>query len=330
MANSNFVDYVKMYLASGKGGNGAMHLRREKYIPKGGPDGGDGGRGGHIILRGNPQYWTLIHLKYKRHIRAEAGENGSGALRTGKNGKDIYLDVPLGTVAKDAETGEILFEITEPGEEKVIVKGGRGGLGNNNFKSATNQTPRYAQPGEEMQEGWFILELKILADVGLVGFPNAGKSTLLSTVSAARPKIADYAFTTLEPSIGIVEYYDDRSFVMADIPGIIEGASEGKGLGHRFLRHIERNSILLFLVPADSKDIKQEYKILLSELKKFNKDLLDKDRILAISKSDMLDDELKREIKKHLPRSVTTLFISAVTGEGIQKLKDIIWEKLNK
>ena len=330
MANSNFVDYVKMYLASGKGGNGAMHLRREKYIPKGGPDGGDGGRGGHIILRGNPQYWTLIHLKYKRHIRAKAGENGSGALRTGKNGKDIYLDVPLGTVAKDAETGEILFEITEPGEEKVIVKGGRGGLGNNNFKSATNQTPRYAQPGEEMQEGWFILELKILADVGLVGFPNAGKSTLLSTVSAARPKIADYAFTTLEPSIGIVEYYDDRSFVMADIPGIIEGASEGKGLGHRFLRHIERNSILLFLVPADSKDIKQEYKILLSELKKFNKDLLDKDRILAISKSDMLDDELKREIKKHLPRSVTTLFISAVTGEGIQKLKDIIWEKLNK
>lgn len=330
MANSNFVDYVKMYLASGKGGNGAMHLRREKYIPKGGPDGGDGGRGGHIILRGNPQYWTLIHLKYKKHIRAEGGENGSGALRSGKNGKDIYLDVPLGTVVKDAETGEILFEITQPGEEQVIVKGGRGGLGNNNFKSPTNQTPRYAQPGEDMQEGWFILELKILADVGLVGFPNAGKSTLLSAVSAARPKVADYAFTTLEPSVGIVDYYDDKSFVMADIPGIIEGASEGKGLGHRFLRHIERNSLLLFLVPADSKDIKEEYKILLSELKKFNPELLDKERILAVSKSDMLDDELKKEIKKHLPRKISTLFISSVTGEGIQKLKDIIWEKLNK
>ncbi len=330
MANSNFVDYVKMFLASGKGGNGAMHLRREKYIPKGGPDGGDGGRGGHIILRGNPQYWTLIHLKYKRHVRAEGGENGSGALRTGRNGKDIYLDVPLGTVAKDAETGEKLFEITEAGQEQIIVKGGRGGLGNNNFKSPTNQTPRYAQPGEDLQEGWFILELKILADVGLVGFPNAGKSTLLSAVSAARPKIADYAFTTLEPSVGIVDYYDGKSFVMADIPGIIEGASEGKGLGHRFLRHIERNSLLLFLVPADSKDIKEEYNILLSELKKFNPELLDKDRILAISKSDMLDDELKKEIKKHLPRKVSTLFISSVTGEGIQALKDVIWEKLNK
>ena len=329
MANSNFVDYVKMFLASGNGGNGSMHLHREKYVPKGGPDGGDGGRGGHIILRGNPQFWTLIHLKYKKHIRAEEGEAGSGSLRHGRNGKDIYLDVPLGTVAKDAETGEILFEITEPGEEKIIVKGGRGGLGNANFKTSTNQTPRYAQPGELGVEGWFILELKILADVGLVGFPNAGKSTLLSTVSAARPKIADYAFTTLEPSVGIVNYYDDKSFVMADIPGIIEGASEGKGLGHRFLRHIERNSVLLFLVPGVSKDILAEYKILLKELKKFNPDLLDKQRILAISKSDMLDDELKREIKPHLPRKIPAVFISSVANEGIKELKDLIWKTLN-
>lgn len=329
MANSNFVDYVKMFLASGNGGNGSMHLHREKYVPKGGPDGGDGGRGGHIILRGNPQFWTLIHLKYKKHIRAEEGESGSGSLRHGRNGKDIYLDVPLGTLAKDAETGEVLFEITEPGEEQIIVKGGRGGLGNANFKSATNQTPRYAQPGELGVEGWFILELKILADVGLVGFPNAGKSTLLSTVSAARPKIADYAFTTLEPSVGIVNYYDDKSFVMADIPGIIEGASEGKGLGHRFLRHIERNSVLLFLVPADSKDILAEYKILLKELKKFNPELLDKQRILAISKSDMLDDELKKEIKPHLPRKIPTVFISSVANEGIKELKDLIWKTLN-
>ena len=329
MANSNFVDYVKMFLASGNGGNGSMHLHREKYVPKGGPDGGDGGRGGHIILRGNSQFWTLIHLKYKKHIRAEEGESGSGSLRHGRNGKDIYLDVPLGTVAKDAETGEILFEITEHGEEKIIVKGGRGGLGNANFKTSTNQTPRYAQPGELGVEGWFILELKILADVGLVGFPNAGKSTLLSTVSAARPKVADYAFTTLEPSVGIVNYYDDKSFVMADIPGIIEGASEGKGLGHRFLRHIERNSVLLFLVPADSKDILAEYKILLKELKKFNPDLLDKQRILAISKSDMLDDELKREIKPHLPRKIPAVFISSVANEGIKELKDLIWKTLN-
>ena len=329
MANSNFVDYVKMFLASGNGGNGSMHLHREKYVPKGGPDGGDGGRGGHIILRGNPQFWTLIHLKYKKHIRAEEGESGSGSLRHGRNGKDIYLDVPLGTVAKDAETGEALFEITEPGEEKIIVKGGRGGLGNANFKTSTNQTPRYAQPGELGVEGWFILELKILADVGLVGFPNAGKSTLLSTVSAARPKIADYAFTTLEPSVGIVNYYDDKSFVMADIPGIIEGASEGRGLGHRFLRHIERNSVLLFLVPADSKDILAEYKILLKELKKFNPDLLDKQRILAISKSDMLDDELKKEIKPHLPRKIPAIFISSVANEGIKELKDLIWKTLN-
>ncbi|MBO7268155.1 MAG: GTPase ObgE [Bacteroidales bacterium] len=298
-----------------------------------GPDasggGGDGGRGGHIILRGNPQYWTLIHVKYKKHIRAEEGESGSGSLRHGRNGKDIYLDVPLGTVAKDAETREVLFEITEPGEEKIIVRGGRGGLGNANFKTSTNQTPRYAQPGELGVEGWFILELKILADVGLVGFPNAGKSTLLSSVSAARPKIADYAFTTLEPSVGIVNYYDDKSFVMADIPGIIEGASEGRGLGHRFLRHIERNSVLLFLVPADSKDILAEYKILLKELKKFNPELLDKQRILAVSKSDMLDDELKREIRPHLPRKIPTIFISSVANEGLKELKDLIWKTLN-
>lgn len=330
MAGSNFVDYVKIFCASGNGGNGSMHLRREKYIPKGGPDGGDGGRGGHIILRGNDQFWTLIHLRYRKHIKAEHGEAGSGALRTGANGKDIYLDVPLGTVAKDAETGEVLFEITENGEEQILVKGGRGGLGNAYFKSATNQTPRYAQPGEPGKEGWFILELKILADVGLVGFPNAGKSTLLSAVSAARPKVADYAFTTLEPSVGIVNYYDDKSFVMADIPGIIEGAHEGKGLGLRFLRHIERNSMLLFLVPADSKDILSEYRVLLNELKQYNPELLDKRRVLAVSKSDMLDDELKKEIKRHLPRKIPTLFISSMTGEGIRELKDLLWNILNE
>ena len=329
MANSNFVDYVKLFLASGSGGNGSMHLHRAKFIPKGGPDGGNGGRGGHIILRGNPQYWTLIHLRYRKHIKAQPGEAGSGALCTGADGEDIYLDVPLGTVAKDAETGEILFEITRPGEERIIVKGGRGGLGNAHFKSATNQAPRYAQEGEPGVEGWFILELKILADVGLVGFPNAGKSTLLSTVSAARPKVADYAFTTLEPSIGIVDYYDDKSFVMADIPGIIEGAHAGKGLGHRFLRHIERNSVLLFMIAADSGDIKKEYDILLKELKLFNPELLDKQRILAVSKSDMLDDELMREIKRHLPRKVPHIFISSVTGAGIKELKDLIWKTLN-
>ena len=306
-----------------------MHLHRAKFIPKGGPDGGNGGRGGHIILRGNPQYWTLIHLRYRKHIKAQPGEAGSGALCTGADGEDIYLDVPLGTVAKDAETGEILFEITRPGEERIIVKGGRGVLGNAHFKSATNQTPRYAQEGEPGVEGWFILELKILADVGLVGFPNAGKSTLLSTVSAARPKVADYAFTTLEPSIGIVDYYDDKSFVMADIPGIIEGAHAGKGLGHRFLRHIERNSVLLFMIAADSGDIKKEYDILLKELKLFNPELLDKQRILAVSKSDMLDEELMREIKRHLPRKVPHIFISSVTGAGIKELKDLIWKTLN-
>ena len=330
MADSNFVDYVKLFLASGDGGAGSTHLHREKYIAKGGPDGGNGGRGGHIILRGNAQFWTLIHLKYRKHIKAKPGENGSKSLMTGANGEDIYLDVPLGTVAKNAETGEVLFEITEDKQEQIIVKGGRGGLGNAFFKSATLQTPRFAQPGEPRQEGWFILELKILADVGLVGFPNAGKSTLLSTVSAARPKVADYAFTTLEPSIGIVSYRDDKSFVMADIPGIIEGAHEGRGLGHRFLRHIERNSLLLFLVAADSNDIAADYTTLLRELKLYNPELLDKERILAISKSDMLDEELMKEIKRHLPRKIPHIFISSVTGYNITELKDLIWKELNK
>lgn len=330
MPDSNFIDYVKIFCASGNGGAGSMHLRREKYIPKGGPDGGDGGRGGHIILRANPQFWTLIHLKYRKHIKAEHGEAGSGQLCKGKNGEDIYLDVPVGTVAKDAETGEVLFELMEPGEERILVKGGRGGLGNNNFKSATNQTPRYAQPGEPGTEGWFILELKILADVGLVGFPNAGKSTLLSTVSAAKPKIADYPFTTLEPNLGIVRYYDDRSFVMADIPGIIEGAHLGKGIGLRFLRHIERNSILLFMIPADSEDVAREYGILLGELKEYNPELLVKDRILAISKSDMLDGKMKSEMEALLPEDVPHIFFSSLTGENIQQLKDLLWKVLHE
>ena len=306
-----------------------MHLRREKYVPKGGPDGGDGGRGGHVILRANPQFWTLIHLKYRKHIRAEHGGAGSGQLCKGKNGADIILDVPLGTVAKDAETGETLFELVEAGEERILVKGGRGGLGNNNFKSATNQTPRYAQPGEPGREGWFILELKILADVGLVGFPNAGKSTLLATVSAAKPKIADYAFTTLEPNLGIVIYRDDKSFVMADIPGIIEGAHEGKGIGLRFLRHIERNSILLFMIPADADDIRQGYGILLNELKEYNPELLVKGRVLAVTKSDMLDETMKSEIEMSLPEEVPHIFISSITGEGIRQLKDMLWNVLN-
>ena len=329
MADSNFIDYVKLYCKAGNGGKGSVHLRREKYIPKGGPDGGNGGRGGNIILRGNAQMWTLIHLKFQKHVIAENGEGGSGGLKDGKDGKDIILEVPLGTVAKDAETGETLLEILDDGQKAILAKGGRGGLGNNNFKSPTNRTPRYAQPGEEGVEGWFILELKIMADVGLVGFPNAGKSTLVSTVSAAKPKIADYAFTTLEPSLGIVRYRDDRSFVIADIPGIIEGAHEGKGLGLRFLRHIERNSMLLFMVPADSDDIARDYKILLNELKLYNPELLDKDRILAISKSDMLDDELRREIAKHLPRKVPHIFISSVTGYNITELKDMLWNTLN-
>ena len=330
MPDSNFIDYVKIFCASGNGGAGSMHLRREKYIPKGGPDGGDGGRGGHVILRANPQFWTLIHLKYRKHIKAEHGGAGSGQLCKGKNGEDIYLDVPLGTVAKDAETGETLFELVEPGEERILVKGGRGGLGNNNFKSATNQTPRYSQPGEPGQEGWFILELKILADVGLVGFPNAGKSTLLSKVSAAKPKIADYAFTTLEPNLGIVSYYDDQSFVMADIPGIIEGAHEGKGIGLRFLRHIERNSILLFMVPADEDDIARGYEVLLNELRMYNPELLVKERVLAISKSDMLDREMKSEMEAGLPADIPHVFISSLTGEGLKELKDMLWTALHK
>ena len=326
---TNFIDYVRIFCKSGDGGNGSMHLHRAKYVPKGGPDGGDGGRGGHIILRGNRQMWTLIHLKYKKHIKAEDGGAGSGQLKHGKQGADIILQVPLGTVARDGETGEVLFEILEDGEEKILARGGRGGLGNNFFKSATNQTPRYAQPGEPGVEGWFVLELKVLADVGLVGFPNAGKSTLLSVVSAAKPKIADYAFTTLEPQLGIVNYYDDRSFVMADIPGIIEGAHEGKGLGLRFLRHIERNAMLLYMIPADSKDIAGEYRILQRELKLYNPELLDKQRVVAITKCDMLDDELRKEVRRHLPRKVPAILISSLTGEGIPELKDLLWNTLN-
>jgi GTP-binding protein len=328
MAESNFIDYVKIFCRSGKGGAGSTHLHRDRYTRKGGPDGGDGGRGGHIYLRGNKQLWTLLHLKYRKHIFAGNGENGASALKTGADGDDVILDVPLGTVARDAETSEMFFEITADGEQKVLKPGGRGGLGNDHFKSSTNQTPRYAQPGEPGQEGWNILELKILADVGLVGFPNAGKSTLLSTVSAATPKIADYPFTTLVPNLGIVKYRDHLSFVMADIPGIIKGASEGKGLGIRFLRHIERNSILLFMVPADSDNIRREYGVLLSELEKYNPELLDKQRILAISKADLLDDELKAEIREDLPE-VPWQFISSVSGEGIQSLKDRIWKVLN-
>jgi len=330
MADSNFIDYVKIYCASGHGGAGAMHLHRAKYIPKGGPDGGDGGRGGHIILRADPQFWTLIHLKYRKHVKAEDGEKGGAALRHGKNGEDIILDVPLGTVVKDAETEEVLFELTEPGEEKILCKGGRGGLGNDNFKSATQQTPRYAQPGEEGEEGWFILELKLLADVGLVGLPNAGKSTLLATITSAKPKIASYAFTTLEPNLGIVKYYDDRSFVMADIPGIIEGAHEGKGIGLRFLRHIERNSALLFMVSAEEDDIAAVYKTLLAELKQYNPELLDKKRILAITKCDLIDAELEKEIEPTLPKRVPHVFISSMSQEGLKELKDKLWNSLQK
>ncbi len=330
MADSNFIDYVKIFCRSGNGGAGSMHLRREKYVPKGGPDGGDGGRGGHIILRANPQFWTLIHLKYRKHIMAEDGQAGSGQLCHGKNGEDIILDVPLGTVAKDAETGEVLMELVEAGEEKILLPGGRGGLGNANFKSATNQTPRYSQPGEPCMEGWFILELKILADVGLVGFPNAGKSTLLASITAAKPKIANYAFTTLEPNLGIVRYYDDQSFVMADIPGIIEGAHEGRGIGLRFLRHIERNSILLFMIPADTDDFAKAYEILLNELRMYNPELLVKGRVLAVSKSDMLDEQMKSEIEPTLPDDVPHIFFSSVSGENLTALKNILWETLHK
>ncbi len=329
MAETSFVDYVKIYTKSGNGGGGSTHLFREKYIAKGGPDGGDGGRGGHIIIKGNAQMWTLLHLRYLKHIKATHGGHGSKNHSSGANGEDVIIEVPLGTVVKDAETGEELFEIVDDGEEKILRKGGRGGLGNAHFKSPTNQTPRYAQPGEEGSEGWNILELKVLADVGLVGFPNAGKSTLLSVITSAKPKIANYPFTTLVPNLGIVKYRDYKSFVMADIPGIIEGAAEGKGIGHRFLRHIERNAMLLFLVPADSDDITKEYQILLNELEQFNPELLDKKRILAITKSDMLDEELTEEIRASLPK-VDSIFISSVAQIGLQELKDKIWQNLDK
>jgi GTP-binding protein len=329
MAESNFVDYVKICFRSGKGGAGSMHLHRDRYTAKGGPDGGNGGRGGHIILRGNAQMWTLLPLKYRKHMYAEDGGSGGSALSTGADGSDIFVDVPLGTIAKDSETGKILFEITHDGEKIILLQGGRGGMGNDNFKSPTMQTPRYAQPGEEGIEAWIVLELKILADVGLVGFPNAGKSTLLSVVSAAKPKIANYPFTTLVPNLGIVNYRDDRSFVMADIPGIIEGASEGKGLGLRFLRHIERNSMLLFMIPADTTDIKKEYQILLNELLQYNPELLDKKRILAITKCDLIDPELVELLKVEMP-DLPALFISAVAQQNIDKLKDLIWNTLNE
>lgn len=328
MAETNFVDYVKIFCRSGKGGRGSAHLRREKYIPKGGPDGGDGGDGGNIILRGNRNYWTLLHLRYQRHIFAGHGEGGSKAQRSGKKGESKVVEVPCGTVAYDAHTGEYLCDITDDGQEVILLRGGRGGQGNVHFKSSTNQTPRYAQPGEPYQERWIILELKLLADVGLVGFPNAGKSTLLSVVSAAKPKIANYPFTTLQPNLGIVEYRDGKSFVMADIPGIIEGASEGKGLGLRFLRHIERNALLLFVIPADTNDIKKEYQILLNELTLYNPELLDKTHLLAISKADMLDEELMQEMAFGLP-DIPYLFISSITGYGIPALKDLLWRELN-
>jgi len=329
MAESNFIDYVKIMCRSGKGGAGSRHFYRAKYIPKGGPDGGDGGRGGHIILKGNKNMWTLLPLKYQRHVFAGNGQSGSANRSSGKDGEDKVIEVPCGTVVFDAETGDFLCEVTSDGEEIKLLRGGRGGLGNWNFKSATNQTPRYAQPGEPAIEKTVIMELKLLADVGLVGFPNAGKSTLLSSISAARPKIADYPFTTMEPQLGIVGYRDNRSFVMADIPGIIEGASEGKGLGLRFLRHIERNAVLLFMVPADADDIRREYEILLNEVSQFNPELMDKPRVLAISKSDMLDDELMEELSKDLPEGVEYVFISAVSGFGISELKDLLWKAVN-
>ena len=330
MAESNFIDYVKIYCASGHGGAGSMHLHRAKYVPKGGPDGGDCGRGGHIILRANSQFWTLIHLKYRKHVKADDGEPGGSALRTGKNGGDIVLDVPVGTVVKDAETGEQLFDLSEYGQEQIICRGGKGGLGNNYFKTATNQTPRYAQPGEDGEEGVFVLELKLLADVGLVGFPNAGKSTLLASITSAKPKIASYAFTTLEPNLGIVRYYDDRSFVMADIPGIIEGAHEGKGIGTRFLRHIERNSVLLFMVSCEEDDIAACYKTFLKELKLYNPELLAKQRVLAVTKCDMIDEEIEKELAAKLPKRIPHVFISSVSGEGLDKLKDALWKALQK
>lgn len=329
MADSNFIDYVKFCSRSGAGGAGSVHFRREKHVPKGGPDGGDGGRGGHIILKGSTQVWTLLHLKYKKHVIAEEGKGGEGGRRKGRDGKDVVLEVPLGTIAKDAETFETRFEITEEGQEVILTRGGRGGLGNDHFKTATNQAPHFAQPGEEGIEEWIVLELKLLADVGLVGFPNAGKSTLLSSISAARPEIGDYPFTTLVPNLGVIPYRDEKSFVMADIPGIIEGAAEGKGLGLRFLRHIERNSILLFMIPADSDNIKKQYKILLGELQKYNPELLDKKRLLAITKADMLDDELIGQMKKEVPKDLDSIFISSVSGYNLDKLKDMLWQAIN-
>lgn len=329
MSSPNFIDYVKFCSRSGHGGAGCLHFHREKFIQKGGPDGGDGGRGGHVILRGNSQLWTLLHLKYRKHVLATNGNPGEEQDRTGADGEDEILEVPLGTVARQAETGEVICEINEHGQEVIITPGGRGGKGNAYFATSTRQAPQFAQPGEPGVEEWIILELKLLADVGLVGFPNAGKSTLLSVVSAAKPKIGDYPFTTLTPNLGVVQYRDDRSFVMADIPGIIEGAAEGKGLGIRFLRHIERNSLLLFLIPADAKDIQKEYEILLNELKKYNPELLDKKRILAISKSDMLDDELKTEMQREVPTELPAVFISSITTQGIQQLKDLIWRSLH-
>jgi GTP-binding protein len=331
MTEGNFVDYVKMQVSSGNGGKGSSHLHREKYIQKGGPDGGDGGRGGHVILKGNSNLWTLIHLKFKRHIRAGHGSHGSKGRSTGSDGEDAYLDVPLGTVVRDSETNDILFEITEEGEERIVAEGGMGGRGNWHFKNSINQTPRYAQPGIPLEEHYITLELKVLADVGLVGFPNAGKSTLLSVLTSAKPKIADYEFTTLKPNLGIVEYRDFKSFVMADIPGIIEGAAEGKGLGYYFLRHIERNSILLFLIPADAKDIVEQYEILVDELRRYNPEMLDKERFVVVSKSDMLDDELKSEMSTILDKDLESkyLFISSVAQQGLTELKDKLWQMLN-
>lgn len=329
MSSPNFIDYIKFCSRSGHGGAGFLHFHREKFVQHGGPDGGDGGRGGHVILKGNAQLWTLLHLKYRKHVVATAGNSGEEQDRTGAQGKDEILEVPLGTVARQAETGEVLIEITEDGKEYILTPGGRGGRGNAYFATSTNQSPTHAQPGEPGVEEWIILELKLLADVGLVGFPNAGKSTLLSVVSAAKPKIADYPFTTLTPNLGVVSYRNDRSFVMADIPGIIEGAADGKGLGIRFLRHIERNSVLLFLIPADSPDINKEYAVLLNELNQYNPELLDKKRLLAISKSDMLDEELKAEIKRELPSDIQSLFISSVTNQGLTELKDLIWRNLH-
>jgi GTP-binding protein len=330
MSGDNFVDYVKIHCRSGKGGAGSAHFLRTRKNPRGGPDGGDGGRGGHVIVRGNAQLWTLLHLRYTKHIRAGDGEGGSGQLCTGASGEDTYLEVPLGTVARDPDSGEVFFEVVKDGEEHILMPGGRGGQGNDHFKSPTNRAPRYAQPGEEGQEGWRILELKLLADVGLVGFPNAGKSTLLAAITAATPRIADYPFTTLRPNLGLVPYRDGRSFVMADIPGIIEGAHEGRGLGLRFLRHIERNSLLLFMIPVDAEDIAKEYKVLLNELKQYNPELIDKPRMLAVTKADMMDTGMLEELRPSLPKGVPSLFISSVSGLNIERLKDRIWALLNE